>query len=376
MATTRASALARDSASHRKAVISCISLKLPTRSCSIATGSRRECCPPLPFCSRGLIHNDRHDELLESPPAGRAPRGPRRPRRAGADADRPAVQDGCRHRGAPPPAAAEAASQPTLPPAATSSTAPDLSVDEILRLNAAARGGKEAWRKIKTMVQIGRIERSNEVPGMGARPNRSAALTPDTSKVVELRIEMARPNKMRYELTYQGATAIQAFNGKEGYTVQPGPSGAVARPFSDAQTRASAEQLDLEGPLLDAAAKGTVVTLDGIDSVRDRPAYKLSLKMKSGVVRHVWVDAKTFLDVKLDGTRQIGDRVWPIETLFDDLRKVGSVHVPFQIETTVGGVHTMESVKLVKVMLNAPLEDSLFTLPRAPAHGSGPAGDG
>jgi hypothetical protein len=245
-------------------------------------------------------------------------------------------------------------------------TAPDLSVDEILRLNAAARGGKEAWRKIKTMVQIGRIERSNEVPGMAAHPKRSAALTPDASKIVELRIEMARPNKMRYELTYQGATAIQAFDGKEGYTVQPGPSGAVARPFSEAQSRAAAEQLDLEGPLLDAAVKGTEVTLDGVDSVRDRPAYKLSLKMKSGVVRHVWVDAKSFLDVKLDGTRQIGDRVWPIETLFDDFRKVGSVQVPYQIETAVGGVHTMESVKLVKVVLNMPLEDSLFKLPRAP----------
>jgi hypothetical protein len=280
----------------------------------------------------------------------------------------------------PGPAPQGSASAPTLPPAATSSIAPaptatDLSVDEILRLNAAARGGKEAWRKIKTMVQIGRIERAAGVPGMGARPSRSAALTPDTSKVVELRIEMARPNKMRYELTYQGATAIQAFDGREGYTVQPGPAGAVARPFSDEQTRAAGEQLDLEGPLLGASAKGTEVTLDGVDSVRDRPAYKLSLKMKGGVVRHVWVDAKTFLDVKLDGTRQIGDRVWPIETLFDDFRKVGSVQVPYQIETTVGGVHTMESVKLIKVVLNAPLEDSLFTLPRAPASGVGPAGD-
>jgi hypothetical protein len=128
-----------------------------------------------------------------------------------------------------------------------------------------------------------------------------------------------------------------------------------------------ADQLGLEGPLLGAAAKGTVVTLDGVDTVHDRPAYKLSLKMSSGVVRHVWVDTKTFLDVKLDGARQVGDRVWPIETLFDDFRKVGSIQVPYKIETAVGGVHTMESVKLTKVLLNAPLEDSLFTLPRAPA---------
>jgi hypothetical protein len=261
-------------------------------------------------------------------------------------------------------------------PAAASqeaAAAPKLSVDEIVRRNAAARGGLEAWHKIKTMVQIGRIERATEVPGMAAHANHPTRLTPDASKVVGFRLELARPNKMRYELTYQGTTAIQAFDGKEGFTVQPGPSAAIARPFSEAQTRAVADQLDLEGPLLGAAAKGTVVTFEGVDTVRDRPAYKLTLKMKSGVIRHAWVDTETFLDVKLEGERQIGDRVWPVETLFDDFRKVGSVQVPYQIETAVGGVHSMESVKLVKVLLNAPLDDSLFTLPRAPVPPATPA---
>jgi hypothetical protein len=263
--------------------------------------------------------------------------------------------------------AAEGAPMPGEPAAATSPSAPKLSVDEILRRNATARGGIEQWNKLKTMVQIGRIERAGEVPGMATHATRAGHLAPDANQIVGFRLELARPNKMRYELTYQGATAIQAFDGKEGFTVQPGPSGAVARPFSESQTRAAAEQLDLEGPLLGAATKGTVVRLEGTDTVHDRPAYKLSLKMKSGVTRHVWVDTETFLDVKIDGTRQIGDRAWPVETLFQDFRKVGSVQVPYQIETTVGGVHTMESVKLIKVVLNAPLEDTLFTLPRSPA---------
>jgi hypothetical protein len=250
--------------------------------------------------------------------------------------------------------------------AASALQAPKLSVEEILRRNASARGGVEAWRKIRTMVQIGRVERASEIPGFPVHPKHGTALTPDPKQVVGFRLDLARPHKMRYEMTYQGVTAIQAFDGTDGFTVQPGPSGAVARPFSQAQSRAAAEQLDLEGPLLDAAAKGTVVTLDGVETVRDRPAYKLALKMKNGVTRHVWIDANSFLDVKLDGMRQIGERSWPIETFFADFRKVGSVQVPHQIETAINGVHTMESVKLIKVVLNSPLEDSLFTLPRAP----------
>ena len=258
-------------------------------------------------------------------------------------------------------------------PPSPSSTAPTLSGDEILRRNAEARGGVEAWQRIRTMVQIGRVERAKDVPVSTAGSKPTARIAPDANQIVGFKLELARPNKMRYELTYQGVTAVQAFDGKEGYTVQPGPSGAVARPFSESQTRAAAEQLDLEGPLLGAKAKGTVVTLDGVDSVRNRPAYKLSLALKNGVTRHVWVDAKTFLDAKLDGTRQIGGRVWPIETFFDDYRKVGGVQVPYQIETAIGGMHTMESEKLVKVILNVPLEDSRFTLPRAPAPAQTPS---
>jgi hypothetical protein len=248
---------------------------------------------------------------------------------------------------------------------------PRLSAEDILKRNAAARGGLEAWRNIKTMVQIGRIERLGDVPGAAARSSRAAQLTPDSNHVVGFRIEMARPNKLRYELTYQGITAIQVFDGHDGFTVQPGAAGAVARPFSQAQARAVADQFEIEGPLLSASEKGTVVAVEGVEVLRGQPAYRLSLTMQGGITRHVWVDAHSFLDVQLDGARQIGDRAWPITTVFADFRKVGGVQVPYQIETAVSGVNAMERVKLGKVVLNAPLEDSLFILPRAPAPGDG-----
>src|ERR1700681_2845518 len=66
--------------------------------------------------------------------------------------------------------AAEGAPKPGEPTAAASPAAPKLSVDEILRRNATARGGVAEWNKVKTMVQIGRIERVGEVPGAATRP--------------------------------------------------------------------------------------------------------------------------------------------------------------------------------------------------------------
>jgi hypothetical protein len=257
------------------------------------------------------------------------------------------------------------------PPTATYTAAP-LSVEEVLHRNAEARGGLSEWHKIKTIVEIGRIERTNEVPGAVARKSRAANLAPQAPQVVEFRLDLARPNKMRLDLTYQGATAIQAFDGKEGYIVQPGPTGAVARPYTEAQARAAAEQQDLEGPLLGATGKGTKVTLDGVEAVRGQPAYKLRLETKDGATRHVWVDAKNYFDVKIDGTRQIGERSWPVETFFDDFRPVGKVIMPHLTETAVAGVNTMERMRVVKVALNRPLDASRFTLPKAPTPAASP----
>jgi hypothetical protein len=240
----------------------------------------------------------------------------------------------------PPPPAVQSARAMAEEPPAKPPSAPKLSVEGILTRNAKARGGLPAWHKIQTMVQIGRIQRGEQVPGAAGHAKRAARLNPDAEQEVAFRLEMQRPNKMRLE-----------------------------HPFSEAQTRATAEQQDLEGPLLDAPAKGTVVSLDGVDTVNGRPAYKLALALKSGTVRHVWVDAATFFDVKIDGTRQIGDRTWPVETFFADFRKVGDLRVPYEIQTAVGGVHTMERIVLAKVVLNAPLEASRFALPRAPEGG-------
>lgn len=253
------------------------------------------------------------------------------------------------------------------PPAA----ARTLTVAQILQRNAQARGGLAAWQRIHSMVQIGLIERETHVGSRDVQRARTGRSDADADQSVRFRSIMQKPNKMRMELTYRGATAIQAFDGTAGYTVEPGPNGAIARPFTAAQIRAAALQQGLDGPLLDAATDGTVVTLAGIDRVDGRPAYKLTLVMKNGATRHVWVDCADFLDVKIDGTREIGRHFWPIETTFGQFRTEGSVTVPHEVSTSVGGVHTMERMRVFRVVLNAPLEASLFTLPRAPGVGTG-----
>ena len=52
----------------------------------------------------------------------------------------------------------------------------------------------------------------------------------------------------------------------------------------------------------DYVNRGTRVELVGVENVEGHEAYKLKLTTKIGQVRNLWVDAETFLEVKIEGT--------------------------------------------------------------------------
>ena len=60
-------------------------------------------------------------------------------------------------------------------------------------------------------------------------------------------------------------------------------------------------QSDVDGRLVDYAAKGTKIDLDGIEKVDGGDNYKLKLTLSGGQETRVWVDAETFLETKMEG---------------------------------------------------------------------------
>jgi hypothetical protein len=56
--------------------------------------------------------------------------------------------------------------------------------------------------------------------------------------------------------------------------------------------KTTSTQADLDGPLVDYAAKGSQIELAGMEQVEGRVAYKLKLTLKGGQATHVWIDAK------------------------------------------------------------------------------------
>jgi Outer membrane lipoprotein-sorting protein len=103
--------------------------------------------------------------------------------------------------------------------------------------------------------------------------------------------------------------------------------------------------------------------MEGTEAVEGRRAYKLKVTLKNGDVRHVWVDAESFLDVEVDGTRQVGTRARKMTTILRDYRKVDGVMIPFLMETTGEGIKQSEKIVIEKATVNPDLPDSRFVKP-------------
>lgn len=176
-------------------------------------------------------------------------------------------------------------------------------------------------------------------------------------------LQFKRPHKMRVEMDLGDLKALQLFDGANGWTLQPTAKGPQMHQYSPGE---AAEQVDPEGPLLDAAAKGTTVSFAGNDRVEGHRAYKLKLTLKNGAARNVWIDAQTLLELKIDGTRVIDGKEWPTETFFYDWEPAGAIQLPGRIETVVGEVRSSSRIVVEHIQVNLPLSDELFTVAGTP----------
>jgi hypothetical protein len=268
--------------------------------------------------------------------------------------------------------AADGATQNVPPEPVAAPPSPD--VAQIVERNAQARGGLAAWRALETLSEKGYIEHG-QIKGPRKRHGTPAGTHGALDQSLPFTLQIKRPHRLRLEMNLGDVTALQIFDGKQGWTIQPSAQGPLVHKFTPAEAEAQAEQNDPEGPLIDAAAKGTRVALEGEESVEGRAAYKLALTLKEGQLRHLWVDKQTFLDLKLDGTRVIDGRAWPTETYFYDWKTAGRIKLPYRIETAINDVRTSSRIVVEHVTVNVPMADDLFALPasRSAAPATAPA---
>jgi hypothetical protein len=250
-----------------------------------------------------------------------------------------------------------------------------LTAEQVADKNAAARGGLKAWLAVQSMTMTGKmdagkikppVKQGMEMPRQGMeKGHRPKPVKQEEGKVVELPfvLEMQRPHKTRLELEFAGQTAVQVFDGVNGWKLRPFLGRREVESYSPDEMKTAAQQQDMEGVLINYAAKGTKLALDKPEQVEGKDAYKLTLTMKDGQVKHVWVDVKTFLDVKMDGTRTLNGKTRTVATYFRNYKAVDGLQMPYLIETSVEGIRGSEKINVERIVVNAKLDATRFTKP-------------
>jgi outer membrane lipoprotein-sorting protein len=224
-----------------------------------------------------------------------------------------------------------------------------LTAAQIVEKNVSAKGGLEAWRAVQTMSFSGKMDAGGK-----------------SKTQLPFVLEKKRPGKTRVELVFANDTAVQVYDGTNGWKLRPFLGRRDVEPYSPEELKSAAFESDLDGPLVDYATKGNKVELEGVEKVENHDAYKLKLTLKGGQVQHIWVDAETFLDVKVEGTpRRMDGKMRPVWIYLRDYKDVNGLMIPYVSETEVQGYKEKHKMVIETVVVNPKLEDSLFTKPSA-----------
>jgi hypothetical protein len=267
----------------------------------------------------------------------------------------------------------------------TTQTRANISAAEIVNKNIEARGGLQAWRSVQTMSMEGKlgVGGNQRAPVPEPLPGKKMSVIPTDQRPKDevqlpFTMELQRLRKERFELLFNGKKALQVFDGVNGWKLRPYLNRLEVEPYTPDELKIASTQAELDGYLVDYASKGSRVELDGMEKVEDHDTYKLRLTMKDGHAIHVWIDAQTFLEAKVEGQpRRLDGVEHPVEVYYRDYRIVRGLRIPFVLETSVlpvakaarlpgvmSGPVPSEKIVIDKVEVNPKLDASLFEKPR------------
>jgi len=215
-------------------------------------------------------------------------------------------------------------------------------VDEVIAKSLEARGGLEKLKAIQSIRMTARMS-------MGPMD-------------VPMVIEMKRPRSFRADITVQGTVAVQAYDGATAWGISPmGPG--QPEPLPAEAAKQMTEQADMDGPLVDYAAKGHVVVLVGKEKVEGRDAYKLEITKKGGDVEYHFLDAASYLPVRVAARRTIRGTEIEGESTLGDYREAGGVLWPYSVQNGAKGRPEKQSLVVQKIEINPAIDDARFKMP-------------
>ncbi|MEP7131907.1 MAG: sialidase [Acidobacteriota bacterium] len=226
-----------------------------------------------------------------------------------------------------------------------------LTLDEVLARNLEARGGAARMQAVRSLRLTGKVV-------FGSGDGRIEAGWGQVQK---------RPAMIRTEVTRQGLTAVDAYDGKESWSLDPFEGRRDAQRNSADEAKEMAEDADIDGPLVGWREKGHRVEYLGTEDVDGTPAHKLRVVLKNGDSKEVYLDPDYFLEIRVVSTVRVRGAEKVTETDFGSYEQVDGLWVPFSIESGRKGARRSARVSVERAEGNVEIPETLFRFPAAGA---------
>jgi len=224
-------------------------------------------------------------------------------------------------------------------------SAPAQTVDELIAKNIQARGGMEKLKAAQSMKMTGKMMMQG---GMEA----------------PFVLQSKRPELARMDLTIQGMTMVQAYDGQTAWWIMPFAGSKDPEKMPEEQAKDMKEQADFDGTLVNYKDKGHAVELIGKEDMEGTEVYKLKVTLKNGDLRYVYLDAENFLELKWTGKRKQQGAEIEVDTFFGDYKTVNGLVLPHSFESKVKGQTAMQ-MSIEKVEIDVPMDEAIFKMPSA-----------
>jgi outer membrane lipoprotein-sorting protein len=229
---------------------------------------------------------------------------------------------------------------------AAASPALAYTADELAAKNVAAKGGADKLAALHSLRLSGKILVNGDTLQLGYVAT------------------VARPDSVRIEATLQGLTLVQAYDGTQGWKINPfqGRKDPEKMSADDAKDL-SEDAADFAGALVDYKAKGYKLDYLGTEDVDGTDAYKLRVTRANGDITYVFLDPDYFLEIRTI-SRRIQHGV-PRETVTDygDYEQVNGVYFAFAQASGPNGSSDRQKLQFDKAEANAPTDGALFRFP-------------
>ncbi|HJU93411.1 MAG TPA: hypothetical protein VJ656_10790, partial [Pyrinomonadaceae bacterium] len=209
-------------------------------------------------------------------------------------------------------------------------------VDEVLSKYVEAMGGAAAFNAVTTRVIKGVLD----LPGV--------------SRGGTFETYAQAPNRILSVMQAHPVGTIKiGYDGRKGWAL----TSSGVRVLKNTELFAVLREADFYGPL-NLKSTYKKVTLAGTSKIGYRDVYVLDLQPPTGTADRLYLDAKTYLPVRMNTLETVGSFSGAVETYLDDWREVDGIKFPFSISQSLPKMSFNFTVKEIKH--NVPIDAKIF----------------